>query len=441
MSRWLWLLGGGLAGAAWRAGTSSSPSRSGTGEEALRERERALQQREQALAAREQALGDREHELQRQQTLAAEKLEQVAGLSREDALKRLHSEIHHSQQQAIQQFSDAEWDRLASSRLATAMGRIVVRQVAEQTVSVVALPSEEMKGRIIGKDGRNLRMFESLTGVDVLVDDAPQSVALSCFDGARREVARLALESLVSHGRISAPRIEEAVATAREQVERGLEEKGAAAAAEAQVSGLHPELVRTLGQLAFRTSYGQNVLQHSVEVSRLCAALAAELKVDVEVSRRAGLLHDLGKALPDGGPHAPAGAALCRRKGESEPVCHAIAAHHYDVPQESVEAALVTVADAISAARPGARREHVQAYLERLHQLEALAMAQPGVSECQVVQAGREIRVFVRPELVDDTQCQELVSRLISEIEQALPVPGRVKVTVIRPFEAAGRTR
>lgn len=462
---WLWLLGGGLAGAALRGGQTTvtptaepaAPAEETTrreAEEASRrerdelsrreadERERRLNELERQLGAEKLRLQMLGRELEQAQRGREDRLAELAGLSREQALERLRTELLQKEHTYLQQVADTEWNRLAAQKICTAMGRVVVREVSEQTLSSLTLPSDEMKGRIIGKEGRNLRLFESLTGVDVLIDDTPQIVTLSCFDSLRREVARVALESLVAGGRISAGRIEEAVVRARQQLEAVVEEKGREAATQAEVRGLHPELITALGRLAFRSSYRQNVLDHSIEVAWLCAHLAAELRVDVEVSRRAGLLHDIGKGIQGRTlPHAVAGAELCRRFGESAAVSHAVEAHHEDVPQTSVEDVLITVSDAISAARPGARRENSQAYLERLQRLEQLGLARAGVAECHVVQAGREVRVFVRPSMVDDEGCQSIAQSIAQDIESALPLPGPVKVTVIRNFEAVQRTR
>ena len=397
--------------------------------------ERELLQRE--LAAAREARAEAESRLAE----AERRLTELAGLTREEALSRLLDQERGRNLGRLEQLGALEWDKLAASRLTTCMQRLASGVTGENTLSTVALPSDDMKGRIIGKEGRNLRHFEAATGVDVLIDDVPGSVSLSCFDPVRRELARIALTQLVRDGRISAPRIDGAVDAARAQLDAALEERGREAAARAGVAGLKPDLVAALGRLWLRSSYRQNVLDHSVEVSDLCASLAAELSLDVEVSRRAGLLHDIGKGMPEGGPsHARAGATLCRAAGESPAVCHAVEAHHHEVPQNSPEAALVTVADAISASRPGARRESSQTYLQRLERLEQVALSLPGVQECQVVQAGREVRALVRPDEVDDAGCGELVRELTARLE-ALGTPGPVRVTVLRSFQASGAAR
>ncbi|MBN9414446.1 MAG: HDIG domain-containing protein [Candidatus Eremiobacteraeota bacterium] len=354
-------------------------------------------------------------------------------------LEDLVQEIKIKNREALEQVARKDWEELAARQIAQAMQRLVVHEVSQHSLSSLRLPSDDYKGRIIGKEGRNLRLFESLTGVDIVIDDTPNSVTLSCFDPFRREIARQAMERLIQDGRFQPQRIEEAVQRARSEVTNQLQEKGRQAVSNLKLKKLHPQLNEALGRLAFRTSYRQNVLEHSQEVAHLCAHLAAELGGDVETAKRAGLLHDIGKGLTDPGPHAVTGAALCRRYGESEQVCHAVEAHHEDVRQTTLEATLVQVADAISAARPGARRENTQEYMERMETMESLARRLPHVVECQVIQAGREIRVFVRPDSADDEECMKLASRLADDIGAAVTRPGPVRVTVLRQFQASAQ--
>lgn len=418
---WLWLLGGGVLGAAWQGRTQEKPlPQVPVGDLESERRELEVQRAE----------------LEKQKLELAARLETLAQCTREQALSHLLQETRTRQQVELQRFGREDWEQLAATKIADAMQRIAVAQVSDHCVSTVALPSEEYKGRVIGKEGRNLRLFESLTGVDLLVDDTPGVIGLSCFDPLRREVARIALEHLVQDGRIQTSRIEEAVGRARNQIDKVILEKGRQAAQEAEVAGLHPELLKGLGRLSFRTSYRQNVLDHSLEVAWLCAQLASDLGADAEVARRAGLLHDIGKGMTgQQGPHALLGAELCRRWGESAAVCHGVEAHHEDVPQQTLQPTLVQVADAISASRPGARRENAQHYLQRLQSLEAIGLSLDGVVECQVVQAGREIRVFVRPESADDEKCMLLAQQLSQEIESNLETPGPIRVKVMRNFE------
>ncbi|MBT9582733.1 HD domain-containing protein [bacterium] len=423
-SAWIWLLGGGLVGAALRSQSGeprpAPPVERPEDQERLRQWEQRLQQREAELEQRAQEL---------------------AGMSPDQALQQLLEDQRIRQRDQIEMVGRRHWEELASRQISQAMQRVVVQTVAEHSLSSVALPAEDYKGRIIGKEGRNLRLFESLTGVDVVIDDTPGSVSLSCFDPWRREVARVALERLVKDGRFQPNRIEEAVSRARGEMEGALLDKGRQAAQAVGLSGFRKEVLEGLGRLAFRTSYRQNALEHSQEVAWLCAHLASELGGDVNVCKRAGLLHDIGKGLVgQSGPHALLGGEFCRRGGESDAVSHAVEAHHEDVPQRSLEATLVQVADAISAARPGARRENTQQYLQRLELLERLGRELKGVTDCHVVQAGREIRVFVRPDLADDEQCVILAQQLATRIESASSHPGPVRVTIVRHFQASAQT-
>jgi ribonuclease Y len=306
--------------------------------------------------------------------------------------------------------------------------------VAETTVSVVNLPNEEMKGRIIGREGRNIRALEAATGIDLIIDDTPEAVILSGFDPVRREVARVALTKLIADGRIHPARIEEVVAKSRQEVDAAIREAGERAAFDAGVHSLHPDLVKLLGRLKFRTSYGQNVLNHSVEVSILCAAMAAEIGADAQVAKEGGLLHDIGKAVDHEieGPHALIGADICKRVGKSPKIVHAIAAHHSDEEPQTVEAFIVAAGDAISAARPGARRETVSTYIKRLEALEEIANSFPGVEKSFAIQAGRELRIAVKPDEVDDLGSLRVARDVAKRIEENLDYPGQIKVMVIR---------
>jgi ribonuclease Y len=414
-------------------------------EELERER-RELQAREELIRKREEradALLERREQAVKE---AEEALTSVAGLSREEATARLMERVEKQNESLLarrikdgEKGAREESDRVARRIIATAIQRWAAEQVSETTVSIVNLTSDEMKGRIIGREGRNIRILESMTGVEFIIDDTPDAVVLSCFDPVRREVARLALEKLVSDGRIHPARIEEMVEKARLEIEERIVEEGEEALRQVGIGELHPELVRFLGRLSFRSSYGQNVLAHSIEVSFLAAQMAAEIGADVEVARRAGLLHDIGKVAvesTDGpiavGPHALVGGRLCRKYEESEDVAHAVEAHHEDVEQRTVEAMLVQAADAISAARPGARRARQQTYVNRLENLEAIAERFEGVEQCYAIAAGREVRVLVRPEEIDDKGATLLARKIAMQIEEEVRFPGSIRVTVIR---------
>jgi ribonuclease Y len=371
-----------------------------------------------------------------------EEVERVANLTAEDArrlvLEEAEREARHEAAMLLEQIEEEtkrESDRRAREIISLAIQRCSVDQVAETTVAAVALPSDEMKGRIIGREGRNIRSFEQLTGVDLIIDDTPEAVVISSFDPIRRETARLALETLIGDGRIHPGRIEEAVSRAQALMEERIQEAGDRAIFQTGVTGLHPELVRLLGKMKFRTTLGQNALDHSIEVSGIAGVLAAELNANEAVARRAGLLHDIGKAVDFEleGTHTAIGVDLAKKYHESADVIHGIAAHHEDEPFRTVEAVLVYAADSISAARPGARRESLEGYIKRLDRLEKIAQSCKGVERCFAIQAGREVRILVKPEDVDDGMAAALAREVASKIQESdLEYPGQIKVTVIR---------
>jgi ribonuclease Y len=417
-------------------------------EERVAQREEALDRRLTSLERREEELKERDRELAALRDEVASlidrtrsELERISGMNHDDAraylLKTLEDDLRLDSARLIKSIEDEtreEADRRARQIIVQAIQRCAVDQVSETTVSVVPLPSDEMKGRIIGREGRNIRTIETLTGVDLIIDDTPEAVVLSAFDPIRRETARVALSNLITDGRIHPGRIEETIVKAREEIEEKIREAGELAVMRAGISGVHPEIIRTLGKLRYRTSYGQNVLDHSIEVAHLAATLAAELKLDADVARRAGLLHDVGKAIDREveGSHLDISVELARKYGESPAVIHAIEAHHGDVEFRSVEAVLVQIADAISASRPGARREMLENYIKRMQRLENVADGIPGVEKTFAVQAGREVRIIVRPTDIDDFGAARLARDTARKIEEEMEYPGQIKVTVIR---------
>ncbi|MBA3261941.1 MAG: ribonuclease Y [Thermoleophilaceae bacterium] len=426
-------------------------------EERLRAKEGSIDLRVQEVAERERVLDDRQRNLDhgREELKAAKRdhlreLERVAGLSAGQAkqimIRELEDDLRHDSARLIRQIEEEtrrDADRRSRSILAAVMQRVASSHAVETTVSVVELKSDELKGRIIGREGRNIRTLETLTGIDFIIDDTPGAVLLSGFDGVRREIARLTLEKLLQDGRIHPARIEEAFHQAKSEIDRHVVEIGEQAVFEANVGSVHPELVKLLGKLRFRTSYGQNVLAHSIECARLAGMLAAELGGDPRVAARAALLHDIGKAVSHEteGPHALVGGELARRYKESEAVAHAMEAHHNEVEQQTVEAVIVQIVDSLSGARPGARGESLEHYVKRLHELEAIAGRHAGVDKVYAMHAGREIRVIVQPEEVDDDRAALLSHEIAREVEKQLEYPGQIKVTVIRESRATDYAR
>jgi len=426
-------------------------------ERRLLDREEALDRKVAAHEEREEGLRQRQAELESEITRVRDlqqqqlsELERLSGLTvaeaRQSLIGRIVDEAQADAQhrvREIERHAQEEGEERARRVLTTVMQRIAADHTSEATITVVNLPNEEMKGRIIGREGRNIRALEQATGVDLIIDDTPEAVVLSGFDPVRREVARMALEKLISDGRIHPGRIEETVAKCRQEIEVVMRQSGEQAAYDAGVPGLHPELIKLLGRLKYRTSYGQNVLNHCVETSRLAGLLAAEIGANVGDAKKGGLLHDIGKAVDHEveGPHAAIGGEIASRYGVTPVVCNAIAAHHQEVEQESVEATVVQIADAISASRPGARGETLDNYVKRLDDLQQIAMSFPGVERCFAIQAGREIRILVRPEAVDDVASGRLARDVVRKIEEQLQYPGQIKVTVIRETRAVDYAR
>ncbi len=410
-------------------------------EESLDRRSESLERRERVLATKEQDLDTAKEKLEALKTEQMAVLERIAGLPREEArqllIAQVESEVKADIERRVRDLeaeAKLESERRAHKIIGLAIQRCAADVVAETTVSVVNLPNEEMKGRIIGREGRNIRALEAATGIDLIIDDTPEAVILSGFDPVRREVARVSLTKLIADGRIHPARIEEVVAKARAEVDVTIREAGERAAFDAGVHSLHPDLVKLLGRLKFRTSYGQNVLNHAVEVAILCAAMAAEVGADPYICKEAGLLHDIGKAVDHDieGPHAIIGADICKRLGKSPKIVHAIAAHHAEEELQSIEAFIVAAGDAISAARPGARRETVSTYIKRLEALEEIANSFPGVERSFAIQAGRELRIAVKPDEVDDLGSLRVARDVAKRIEENLDYPGQIKVMVIR---------
>ena len=421
----------------------------------LQKQERRLQQKEEnidrktdAIEKKEEALSQKHEALQREQDeiklikrSQTEMLERISGFTADQAkaylIQQVESEVTHETAMKIKEIearAKDEADQRAREIVATAIQRCAADHVAEITVSVVPLPNDEMKGRIIGREGRNIRTLETLTGADLIIDDTPEAITVSCFEPVRREVARLALEKLIADGRIHPTHIEEMVEKARREVDAVLRSEGERAVLETGVRGVHPELQKLLGRLHYRTSYGQNVLQHSIEVSHIAGMMAAELGADVAAAKRAGLLHDIGKAVDHEmeGTHIQLGVEFCRKYKEKEDIIHAIQAHHGDVECKTLVACLVQAADAVSAARPGARRENLENYIKRLEKLEEITSDYPGVEKSYAIQAGREVRVMVKPEQVSEDQMVILAHDLARRIESELEYPGQIKVHVLR---------
>lgn len=414
-------------------------------EESLDKKGDALEKKEENINKRIQDIDLMEEKVKELVLERRHELEKIAGLSSEDAkqilLDEVNKEIKHETAimiKDVESKAKEEADKKAREIITTAIQRCAADHVSETTVHVVSLPNDEMKGRIIGREGRNIRTLETLTGVDLIIDDTPEAVILSSFDPIRREVARIALEKLIVDGRIHPARIEEMVERATKDVENDIKEEGEQTTFETGVHGLHPELIKLLGRLKYRTSYGQNVLKHSIEVAYLAGLMASELGLDVNIARRAGLLHDIGKAVDQEfeGPHALIGGDLAKKYHESPVIVNAIAAHHADVEMISLEAVLVQAADAISAARPGARRETLEAYIKRLEKLEEIANSYEGVEKSYAIQAGREIRIMVKPDQVNDAVAVEMARNIVKNIEEQLEYPGQIKINVIRETRA-----
>lgn len=414
-------------------------------EDALDKKSNSLEKKEELLSSRLEKIEAERKELESFKDKQIAELERISGLTSEQAkdyiLDTVKEEVQHETAVMIKEMeSEAkqEADKKAKEIIASAIQRCAADHVAETTVSVVNLPNDEMKGRIIGREGRNIRTLEQLTGINFIIDDTPEAVILSGYDAMKREIARIALEKLIIDGRVHPARIEEMVEKARKEVESIVKEEGESASFETGVHGLHPELIRLLGKMKYRTSYGQNVLQHSIEVSELCGIMAAELGVDVVLAKRAGLLHDIGKSVDHDidGTHIELGVALCKKYHESPIIINAVEAHHGDVEPQSIIAVLVQAADAISAARPGARRETIETYIKRLQSLEGIADSFDGVEKSFAIQAGRELRVMIIPEKISDDGLVLLARDISKRIENELEYPGNIKVSLIRETRA-----
>ena len=413
-------------------------------EENLDRKTDALEKREEALNQKHAALDKENEEIKIIKRSQTEMLERISGFTadaKKYLIEQVESEVTHETAlkiKELEQRAKDEADSRAREIVASAIQRCAADHVAEITVSVVPLPNDEMKGRIIGREGRNIRTIETLTGVDLIIDDTPEAITVSCFEPVRREVARLALEKLIADGRIHPTHIEEMVNKARREVDAIIKSEGERAVLETGIRGLHPELVKMLGRLHYRTSYGQNVLQHSIEVSHLAGMMAAELGADVYAAKRAGLLHDIGKAVDHEmeGTHVALGVEFLRKYHEKDDIIHAVQAHHNDVEPQTIVACLVQAADAISAARPGARRENLENYIKRLEQLEEITGSYPGVDKAYAIQAGREVRVMVKPDQVSEDQMVILARELAKKIEEEMEYPGQIKVHVLRETAA-----
>ncbi len=414
-------------------------------EETLDKKLDAHEKKEEDLAQKQQVLKQQQEEVAQIKRSQLEMLEKISGLSQEEAkaylLQNIETEIRHETALKIKEIEaqmKEESDQYAREVVATAIQRCAADHTAETTVSVVPLPNDEMKGRIIGREGRNVRTLETITGVDLIIDDTPEAITVSSFDPVRREIARLALEKLIVDGRIHPTRIEDMVEKARKEVDQTIKQEGERATFETGVNGLHPELVKLIGRQKYRTSYGQNVLNHSIEVAHIAGLMAAELGVDVALAKRAGLLHDLGKSVDHEmeGSHVQLGVELARKYKESNAVIHAIEAHHGDVECKTIIACLVQAADAISASRPGARRENVENYIRRLEKLEELTSSFPGVEKSYAIQAGREVRIMVKPEDVSEDNMVILAHDIARKIEADLEYPGQIKVNLVRETKA-----
>ncbi len=410
-------------------------------EETLDRKTDNIEKKEETLARRLSELEEAWEEVATVKKTQMEVLERISGFTAEEAknylISQLETEVTHESAMKIKEIEarfKEEADTMAREMISLAIQRCAADHVAEATVSVVPLPNDEMKGRIIGREGRNIRTLETLTGVDLIIDDTPEAITVSCFDPVRREIARLALEKLIQDGRIHPTRIEEMVEKAKREVDATIKAEGERAVFETNVHGLHPELVKLLGRMKYRTSYGQNVLNHSIEVSHVAGLLAAEIGANVAEAKRAGLLHDLGKAIDHEveGSHVAIGVELARKYKESEAIVHAIEAHHNDVEPKTVVACLVQAADAISAARPGARRENLENYIKRLEKLEEVTSSFPGVEKSYAIEAGREVRIMVKPEQVSEDQMVLLARDIAKKIEEELEYPGQIKVHVLR---------
>lgn len=414
-------------------------------EETLDKKTDNLERKDQSLNAKLKALEKKEQEITDIKNQQTAELERISGMTVDEAkdvlLKGIEARTRHEAAvmiKEIEQEAKDNADRKAKDIVAMAIQKVAADHVAETTVSVVNLPSDEMKGRIIGREGRNIRTLETLTGVDLIIDDTPEAVVVSSFDPVRREVAKVALEKLIVDGRIHPARIEETVEKSRKEVEAIIKQEGESATFETGVHGLHPELIKLLGKLKYRTSYGQNVLKHSIEVAHLAGVMAGELGVDVAIAKRAGLLHDIGKAVDHEveGSHVTIGADIAKKYRENRDVIHAIMAHHGDVEPQTIVASLVQAADAISAARPGARRENLETYIKRLQKLEEIANEFEGVEKSFAIQAGREIRIMIKPELVKDDGMVIIAKDIVKRIENELEYPGQIKVSLIRETRA-----